>query len=206
MTVDIATLAIKVDSQQARLAALELTKLERSGKKVDTATNKLNKSFSRTEKTTQKFKKTVTALGVVFATVLSAVAIKRVADSFVEVASSFEQMEVQLDTLTKGKGTETLEKLNTWALDMPVNTQKAVDAFVQMQAYGLNPTLEKMGTLVDVASIFGEETLPRVSRALGQMQVLGKLSAEELNQLSESGINARKYLKQAIGDGHFKSC
>jgi len=38
-----------------------------------------------------------------------------------------------------------------------------------------------------------------VARALGQMATLGKLSAEELNQMSEAGINARKYLTQAFG-------
>ncbi len=185
---DLAKLVVKLEAQSGKLVSeLERAnrKIDRFGKRSTRSLNKINRGFDLLKTTIIGF-----AAGI---------GLKRVADSFVEVASSFEQMEVQLDTLTKGKGTETLEKLNTWALDMPVNTQKAVDAFVKMQAYGLNPTLEKMGTLVDVASIFGEETLPRVSRALGQMQVLGKLSAEELNQLSESGINARKYLKQAFG-------
>jgi len=117
----------------------------------------------------------------------------------VGVAASFEQMELKLNALTKGKGKETLQAINQWALDMPVNTQKAVDAYVTMMAMGLDPTLKKMTTLVDVAAMMGEDALPRVSRALGQMATLGKLSAEELNQLSEVGINARKYLSAAFG-------
>lgn len=125
--------------------------------------------------------------------------IGQLAGDFIEVASSFEQMEVKLDALTKGKGKETLDEINAWALEMPVNTMKAVDAFAMMQAMGLQPTIDKMETLVDVASIFGEDTMPRVARALGQMQTLGKLSAEELNQLAEAGINARKYLTEAFG-------
>jgi len=122
-----------------------------------------------------------------------------VARSFLSIASSFEQMEKQLDQLTKGKGTETLEELNTWAKQMPVNTQQAVSAFVQMQAFGLDPTLEKMEILTDIATVMGESALPRVSRALGQMAALGKVSGEELNQLSEIGINARGILKEAYG-------
>jgi len=122
-----------------------------------------------------------------------------VARSFLNVAVSFEQMEKQLDQLTKGKGTETLEKINTWAKSMPVDTQQAVSAFVQMQAFGLNPTLEKMEILTDVATVMGQHAFPRVSRALGQMAALGKVSAEELNQLSEVGINARKILADAFG-------
>ena len=118
----------------------------------------------------------------------------RLAQRALDTASSFEMMEVKLEAITKGKGVETLERINKWALDMPVNTAKAVNTFTMMQAMGLDPTIAKMQTLVDTASIFGEETMPRVARALGQMATLGKLSAEELNQLSEAGINARKYL------------
>jgi len=125
--------------------------------------------------------------------------IKRLADGFMDTAKSFEAMEIKLNALTRGRGAETLEKINAWALTMPVNTQKAVDTFVMMQAMGLDPTIAKMQTLVDVSSIFGEEAMPRVARALGQMQTLGKLSAEELNQLAEAGINARKYLTRAFG-------
>jgi len=118
---------------------------------------------------------------------------------FINTAASFEAMETKLDALTKGKGTQTLEALNEWALRMPVNTQKTVQAFTMMQAMGLDPTLKKMETLVDVAVLFGEDAMPRVARALGQMQTLGKLAGEELNQLSEIGINARKYLTQELG-------
>jgi tape measure domain-containing protein len=132
-------------------------------------------------------------------TLLGGYAIKRVAGDFLDVASSFEQMEVKLDALTKGHGPETLAAINKWALDMPVNTRKAVDTFAMMQAMGLDPTIAKMQTLVDVSSIFGEEAMPRVARAMGQMITLGKLSAEELNQMAEAGINARKYLTQAFG-------
>jgi len=128
-----------------------------------------------------------------------AAGMKMAATAALDVAASFEQMEVKLDALTKGKGQETLDKINAWALEMPVNTRKAVDTFAMMQAMGLDPTIDKMQTLVDVSSIFGEDTMPRVARALGQMATLGKLSAEELNQMSEAGINARKYLTEAFG-------
>jgi len=125
--------------------------------------------------------------------------LKRLAESSLDVASSFEQMEIKLDVMTRGKGPETLDRINQWALDMPVNTREAVDTFTLMQAMGLDPTIEKMEVLVDVSSIFGDDAMPRVARALGQMQTLGKLSAEELNQLAEAGINARKYLTEAFG-------
>ncbi|MBW2030733.1 MAG: tape measure protein [Deltaproteobacteria bacterium] len=125
--------------------------------------------------------------------------VTRLASGFLDTATSFEQMRLKLDALTKGKGLETLEALNAWALRMPVNTQKAVNTFVMMKAMGLDPNIKSMQTLVDVSVLFGEEAMPRVARALGQMKTLGKLSAEELNQLSEVGIDARKYLTEAFG-------
>lgn len=122
-----------------------------------------------------------------------------VARQFVGVASSFEDMQIKLDALTKGKGVETLERINEWAKTMPVNTQQAVSTFAMMRAMGLDPTIEKMQTLVDTSVLFGEDAMPRIARALGQMATLGRLSGEELNQLSEVGINARKYITQAFG-------
>ena len=116
-----------------------------------------------------------------------------------ETAASFEQLERKLNVLTKGKGKQTLEELNEWALTMPINTKGAIDVFSQMIAYGLNPTIAKMQTLVDVSTIFGEQSVPRIARALGQMQSLGKISQEEINQLSEVGINAAKYIREAWG-------
>lgn len=155
----------------------------------------LNSQMASTIKGVFSLKGAFAALG----TVSLGIGLSKIATSAVDVANSFEQMELKLNQLTKGNGKQTLEELNAWALKMPVNTRKAVDSFVMMQAMGLDPTIKKMQILVDTSSLMGEEALPRISRALGQMQTLGKLSAEELNQMSEVGINARGYLKDAFG-------
>lgn len=150
------------------------------------------------EKEMGKFKAAfITAAGA--AVVAVGAAMKEIAGHTIDVSAEFERLEVKLNALTKGRGKETLDELNEWAMVMPVNTMKAVDTFSMMMAMGLNPTIDKMTTLVDVSVLFGEEAMPIVARALGQMKSLGKLSAEELNQLSEAGINARKYLNEAFG-------
>ncbi len=122
-----------------------------------------------------------------------------IAKSVLDTASSFEKLTLRLDTVTKGRGRETLALIDATVKDLPVDVSKATDAWVMMGAMGLTPTAEKLRTLVDVSSVLGEEAMPRVARALGQMASLGKLSAEELNQLSEVGINARKYLAEGFG-------
>lgn len=159
----------------------------------------LRRFEAKANKTFGNIRRKVFSLQTAIVTLAGGFGLKLLASSMIDVASSFELMEVKLDTLTRGRGVETLKEINAWALRMPVDTRKAVDAYTKMQAMGLDPTIKKMQTLVDVASIMGNDTLPRVARALGQMATLGKLSAEELNQLSESGINARKYLTAAFG-------
>jgi tape measure domain-containing protein len=114
-------------------------------------------------------------------------------------AESFEQLEAQLDILYKGRGRQVLEEINAWALDMPVNTQKAVAAWVQMKALGLDPTLDRLQTLTDVATIFGEDVLSRLTLQLGQMSAKGKVMAQDLNVMAEAGVNARKYIMDAFG-------
>ena len=116
-----------------------------------------------------------------------------------KTAEGFEVLEAQLDILYRGNGKQVLEEINAWALDMPINTQKAVDAFVQMKALGLEPTLDRLQTLTDVATIFGDDVLKRIVLQLGQMSSKGKVMAQDLNVLAESGINARKYLMDAFG-------
>jgi len=129
-------------------------------------------------------------------------AIKKIAGSFMEVAESFEAMQVKLDALTRGRGREVLEDINAWAIKMPINTQQAVQAFTTMKAMGLDPTIKSMQTLVDVSSVMGDDALPRISLALGQMRSLEKISAQDLNQLAQVGINARRYIKEAFGMGY----
>lgn len=165
-----------------------LTKLQQTELGVKKSTSRMAASFAM-------LKTGVAAVGASITTYLGA----KTVGKLTSISASFEKMQGVLDQLTGGQGTETLKLLNEWALDMPVNTQEAVKAFVKMQAMGLDPTMEKMQILVDTATIFGEDALPRVSRALGQMAALGKLSAEELNQLSEVGINARGILSDAFG-------
>lgn len=124
------------------------------------------------------------------------------AKSAVDTASGFEQMQISLDTITKGKGEETFRMLNEWALQMPVNTQKAIDSYRLMLAMGLKPTIEQMTILVDTASALGggEEAMQGISRALGQMAAKGKVSAEELMQLAERGVPAMQILADRFGN------
>ncbi|WP_028314672.1 tape measure protein [Desulfatibacillum aliphaticivorans] len=119
----------------------------------------------------------------------------------ISVADSMEQLQMSLDTITQGHGQEWFDALNSWAMTMPVNTQKAIESFKMMRAMGLEPTIDQMTTLVDTMSAIGggEEALEGIARALGQIQTKGKASAEEIMQLAERGVPAYQILGEKLG-------
>jgi tape measure domain-containing protein len=172
------------DMKKARMSS------ERSQKKMQRVFDKVN--FGKARQSLMRF-------NTLLATVAGGYAFKQLAGHALETAASFEQMEVKLNQLTGGRGKGTLEELNEWAIKMPVNTMEAVNAFVMMQAMGLDPTIRKMQILTDVGSILGDDVLRRVSLQLGQTAAMGKLMGQEIRVLGEAGIDARKYLMDAFG-------
>jgi tape measure domain-containing protein len=127
----------------------------------------------------------------------------RIAHNFLETAASVETLKIQLDTITQGRGLEWFERLNEWALKMPIDTQGAIRAFKNLRAMGLDfgeRTTDVMTTLVDTTSALGggEDVLMGIVRALGQMYTKGKASAEELMQLAERGIPAYEILAEKL--------
>ncbi len=178
---------------------IKITLKDAASAAIKTASRSINQSIGSIGTGVASLSKSLVSLPALFAGAFAGVSVGLVAKDFLDTANAVQLMQDKLDGLTKGRGKEVFAELNEWALTMPVNTNQAIDSFVMMNAMGLNPTIKKMQTLTDVASMFGDDTMPRVARALGQMQTLGKLSSEELNQLAEAGINARKYLDEAFG-------
>ncbi|MFA5387218.1 MAG: tape measure protein, partial [Candidatus Paceibacterota bacterium] len=143
----------------------------------------------------------MTSLKTLAVTALAGWGLTELAGGFLDVGSKMDNLRISLDTITKGQGNEWFEKLNEWALKMPVNTEKAIGTFTQLRAMGLKPTIADMTTLVDTASALGggTEVMEGIARALGQIQTKGKVSAEELLQLAERGVPAYEILKDKLG-------
>lgn len=196
--------AMKKGGQQAKSAEGAMEQVERRAGSLAGRVNVLSASFKRLQQagglvwsTTKRIASGIFSLQGA----LVGLGLGYVAHDFLKVADNTERMKIALDQLTNGKGEEWFRKLNDWAFKMPVNTDKAIEAFIRLRAFGLEPTIKQMTTLVDstIGVGRGEEALESVSRALGQIQARGKLSAEELNQLAEAGISAKSMLADAFG-------
>jgi tape measure domain-containing protein len=102
---------------------------------------------------------------------------------------------------------ERARELQDWmqklAVQSPFTSTDISSAFRMAMAYGFTSEQAKRLTqdMVDFAAGSGAsgEAIDRIAMAMGQMLSRGKVSAEELNQLTEAGIDARGILARAFG-------
>jgi tape measure domain-containing protein len=95
-----------------------------------------------------------------------------------------------------------LRDMADFAVRTPFEFPELLDASKRMLAYGFAaedvlPTMEAVGN-ASAAVGLGTEGINRIILALGQMRAKGKLSAEEMRQLTETGIPAWEILAEAM--------
>jgi tape measure domain-containing protein len=123
----------------------------------------------------------------------------------VSTASQLEQVEVGFTTMlgSAEKARKFMKQLQDFAASTPFEFTELTGAAQQFLAMGFAakdviPMLTAVGDAV--AAMGGtSENIDSVTRALGQMQAKGKVSAEELMQLTEQGIPALKILADSYG-------
>ena len=116
-----------------------------------------------------------------------------------------QQAQIAFETMLGSgqKAKKFLDELQAFAAKTPFEFSGLVQGAQRLLAMGFAaedvlPTLTAVGDAV--AGLGGNgEMIDRVTRALGQMMAKGKVSAEEMMQLAESGIPAWKMLADAIG-------
>jgi tape measure domain-containing protein len=95
-----------------------------------------------------------------------------------------------------------LEELRKFAASTPFQFTELTAASKKMMAFGFaaKDVIPMMTDIGDAVSALGagSQGIDSVVRALGQMTAKGKVSAEEMNQLTEVGINGWKYLAQGM--------
>lgn len=132
-------------------------------------------------------------------------AMKSAAVNSFNLAASMEQSTIAFTTmLGSGEAAEQmLNRLRKFADSTPFEFMELQDAAKRMMAYGFAaeeviPTLTAVG---DAAGALGggAAMIQRLTTALGQMTAKGKVSGEELRQLSEAGVPALRYLADAAG-------
>lgn len=123
----------------------------------------------------------------------------------VKFDAGMEQSRVAFTNLlgSADKAETTLDRLYDIAAHTPFEFPELTKASQKMLGFGLAakdliPTMTAIGDAV-AASGGGAEQIGRITTAFGQMQAKGKVSAEELRQMSESGVPALKILQEELG-------
>lgn len=120
-------------------------------------------------------------------------------------ASAAEQSEISFTTMlgSEEAALDMMGQLSDFAAKTPFELSGLQTATQQLLAYGFEaeqviPMLTAVGDATSALGT-GQQGIEAVTRALGQMQARGKVSAEEMLQLTEAGVPAWEYLARAIG-------
>lgn len=153
-----------------------------------------------------KIKNALFNIKTLAATVFAGFAAKQLVLNPINLADSYSSAKIGFQTLLgENQGQQMMDDLDQFAKATPFKTSEVISQSQRMLAMGWNAEdiISDMGTIGDAAAATGkgEEGLQRIVLALSQIKSKGKLSTEELNQLSEAGISAKRYLAEGLGYG-----
>jgi tape measure domain-containing protein len=110
-----------------------------------------------------------------------------------ETAIEAERVKFALNAITNGQGAQWWATSSEYAKRFGLNVNMVADNLMNLKASGFEDDMAKtlflrMGDLRSLGAT--EETIGRALLAIRQVQAAGRLQGDELNQLSEAGINA----------------
>lgn len=165
--------------------------------------DKVTSQIKKIPSVISKIKNSIFSLKTLAGGVITGIATKKLIADPVSLADEFQTDQIGFETMLKSKkkATKFMDSAKKFASVTPFDTSAVVSNAQRMLAYGFSdkdiiPDLTKIGN-ASAALGAGEEGISRVSRALGQMKTNGRLNAEDMNQLTDVGINAWKYLADA---------
>lgn len=122
-----------------------------------------------------------------------------------KMAGDMEQAQVAFTTLlgSASEAEKFVKDLQGFAAETPFEMKGLQDSARKLLAFGFQskqvlPMMTAIGNAVSALG-GGAVEIESVTRAIGQMQAKGKVSAEEMNQLAEVGINGWDLLASKMG-------
>ncbi len=163
-------------------------------------TSGLNKGIKSATKELTAFEKTAKGVGSVLATSFAAISFASIAKDIIDITAEFQKFEAVLtNTLGSSSAAQrALDSIRQFAQVTPFEVKEITAAYVRWANQGLNPTIDKMTKLGDVASSLGagfEQTAEAFKDLLvGQTKRIEEIgiSAQQSNgkiQLSFKGVN-----------------
>lgn len=124
----------------------------------------------------------------------------------IALADAYSGANIGFSTLLgESRGQQLMDELDVFAKETPFKASQVIAQTQRMLAMGwdVENIIEDMETIGDAAAATGkgEQGLEQIVLALSQIKTKGRLSTEELNQLAEAGLSAKRYLAEGLGYG-----
>ncbi|MDU7473627.1 MAG: tape measure protein [Paenibacillus macerans] len=123
----------------------------------------------------------------------------------ISLADDFSQAQIGFETMLKSvdKAQKLMAEVQQFAKDTPFGQKEVIDQAKGLLVRGFDETeiIPMLTRIGDVAAAMGggSDTIERIVYALGQMRALGRVSAEDMNQLTDAGVQAWKYIAEGMG-------
>ena len=154
----------------------------------------------------KKIKDSLFSIKSLVMAITAGVAAKQFVLNPINIADAYSSAKIGFSTLLGADaGQKMMDDLDAFAKATPFNTTNVISNAQKMMAMGwsTDTLIEDMETIGNAAAATGklDTGLESIVRAMSQIKTKGKLSAEELNQLAEAGINAKAILAEELGYG-----
>lgn len=153
----------------------------------------------------QKIKNLLFSIKSLIAAVIAGFAAQKLIAAPVSLADTIERSRIAFTTKlgSEAAAEDFLQEIYKFDEKSPFDTIQIVGIAQQMMNLGweADNVLKDLGTIGDWSASLGkgEEGISAVTRALGQMRMKGKLSSEEMLQLTEAGVDGWNYLAKYMG-------
>lgn len=153
-----------------------------------------------------KVKNSLFSIKTLIAGIAAAMATQKFVIEPIGLADAYSSAKIGFQTLLgESRGQQMMNDLDQFAVETPFSASQVISQTQRMLAMGwdADSIIDDMRTIGDAAAATGkgEQGLEQIVLALAQIQTKGRLSTEELNQLAEAGISAKKYLAEGLGYG-----
>jgi tape measure domain-containing protein len=135
-------------------------------------------------------------------TAIAGLGLSFVVRNILQTKNEFVKYQKTLETLegSQEKANEKWKEMLQFAEETPFKISQVMDSYKTLKAFGLDPTIKTMTVLGDTAAALGgSDVLGRIALVLGQIQAQGFMTAQDMNQLANAGINAGKVMKDTFG-------
>lgn len=192
-----AELEKEIDKARTRAAQLKTEQVDlKTGLKETTSELKKQKSgVSGVSDEMKKMKTLITGF-------IAAYGGKKLWDLLIGSNAEMEQYTTSLEVMlgSTEKASAMIEKMREFAAKTPLTLENVISGGTMLMSYGVDEDnlLDTMTKLGDLAS-GNAEKMNRITLAYGQMLAKGKVTGEELMQMTEAGVPLQTALAESIG-------